>query len=300
MSSQTAGIFAQQEEAALRRLQSLRGELFDADPNASVIIPVRSRTQLTHSLALLSDLARYHGDYTLEFILVVDDFELIPEESEYFRNIGVHLVFTEPDGPERAGGTIDVRARGVRAARAGITLHFAPDVRIPDPSALIDWYIESLYSEYQLAYTWIDFENRPGRLSTRLSLVVLNVLRSLKRTLLGVPTTRGCNYAVTRSLFLELYETGQLSADINIGLAARLAEARSRYSKEPRLRVVLSTRKYSARTLLYPARILRSLNYNLRAVPVAFKTTEWINWKVFSEEAEKRERQSPPFAGEKP
>ncbi len=276
--------------AELRRRLPRLWSPAQADPNASVIVPVGSPAELKQVFCLLSDLSHYRGSYSLECLLALPAGQpwLPPERLALLDSLGLRVVFTSA----RGRGGLAARGCAAQAARAGILLHFAADTRLPDPTALVDWYVRSLFGKFQLAYSRVDFYGLPGSPGVRLSLFVLNGLRALKRRLLGVPTPRGSNYAITRSLFLDLYEAGTLSEEHPVGLAARLAQARSRYAADRRLRAYIPAHKFSPRTLLSPARILRRLRANLRALPAGFRPGEWMNWKVFTDELDMWENRS--------
>jgi hypothetical protein len=287
------------DEELRRHMQRLRGTA-EADPNASLIVPISARSGFSLIQGLIGDLARYRGSYTLEIILMVAASLAgsAPEEIEHLRGLGLQVIAAPEGGQNWEAVQLEARAQGVEAARAGITLHFSPDARLPDATALIDWYIQSLYSVYQLAYSQISYYGLPDGMNTRLSLALVDTFRKVKRVLLGVPTTRGSNYAINRHLFLKLYESGKLTVDLPVGLAVRLAEARSRYSSERRLQVYLSAHKYSPQSLLNLHRILRRLRYNLRAIPLTFHSSEWANWRVFTDELDKGDQFPSPFAKE--
>lgn len=286
------------EPLSARHLEELRQRLPrlwsppQADPNASVIVPVGSPAGLQQVFYLLADLACYEGFYSLECLLALPAGQDWPpaEKLELLEALGLRLVFIPAGVWEQ--GALAARAFAAQAARAGVLLHFASDTRLPDPTALLDWYVGSLSGSYQLAYSRVDFYGLPERAGVRLSLRLLDGLRLVKRRLLGVPTPRGSNYAITRALFLDLYEAGKLSDDTPVGLAARLAQARSRYSSDRRLRACVSAHKFNPRTLLSPARMLRRLRLNLRALPAGFRPGEWLNWKVFSDEPDTWEKGS--------
>jgi hypothetical protein len=287
------------DEELRRHLQRLRGDAGLA-PEASIIIPINAQADLLVAHNLLADLFSYRGSHRLEFVLVINNYPLDtpPDEIKLYRRLGANVVAVPNVRKPGEVIIISARALGARAAQAPITLHFDADVRIPDATALIDWYIQSLSSEYELAYTRVDFYGLPQKIATRVRMAIHYSSRWAKRTLMSIPTTRGSNYAIGRSLFLELYEAGKLSVDIQVGPAAKLAGARSRYSGRQNLRVYTSARKQSGRWLRLFPYFLHRLNYNLKAIPTSFRAVDRTSWKGFDEESQIREERSSPLAKE--
>ncbi len=285
-----------------RQLSRLRGSL-EAGPDASIIIPVNARMDLALVHNLLSDLFQYQGHSLLEFVLVINNYapEAPPQEIEQYRRLGANLAAV-PD-VRRPGEVVIISARalGARTSRSPYNLHFDADVRIPDATALVDWYIQSLSRGAGLAYSRVEFYNLPDKPATRVRLVIHHSTRWAKRSLLGIPTARGSNYAITRALFLQLYEEGRLSVDIQVGPAARLAGARSVYSGRKEHRVYTSARKQSGRWLRLFPYFLHRLYFNLKATPNSLRRTHpGARWKGFDRESEIRQsRSAPPFKGDR-
>ena len=70
----------------------MRGDL-DLAPEASVIIPVNAKTDLTTVLAVLDDLSLYRGRRRVEVILVVNNFDPgFPPKLRHFREGGLRVL----------------------------------------------------------------------------------------------------------------------------------------------------------------------------------------------------------------
>jgi hypothetical protein len=268
----------------------LRGRS-EQPPDASIVIPVNAQGDLRTALKPLGDIVRYIGQYRVEIILVINNFPAAnpPVEIEQFRELGVQVVAAPSARRPGEVVIISARALGVQAVRSNITIHFDADCRIADINALLDWYIQSLTSGAQLAYSQVDFYETRGLFSIRIKMAIHHTVRWIKRHLLGIPTTRGSNYAIDRSLFLQLYEAGKLSVDLQVGPAAKLAGARIVYSSQPSLTVYTSGRKFRGGwTRLF--RMLRyRFRYNLGAIPTRHRSVTRTSWDGFDRESERRE-----------
>jgi len=271
-------------------LTRIRGSL-ERLPEASIVIPVNAQGDLRAALKPLHELTQYVGKYAIEIILVINNFpaDNPPAEIEQFQEIGARVVAAASARRPGEVVIISARALGVQAASANITIHFDADCRIPDVNALLDWYIQSLNSGAQLAYSHVGFYDFQDISSVRAKIAIHHLLRWLKRNFLGVPTTRGSNYAIDRFLFLQLYEAGKLSVDLQIGPAAKLAGARIVYSSHPNLTVYTSGRKFRGGwTRLF--RMLRyRFGYNLKAIPTQQRDVTRTSWDGFDRESDRRE-----------
>jgi len=233
-------------QARLReQLKRLRGNP-DQPAAASIIVPVNAEADLATVLRLLEDVVRYRGEHAIEVVLVINNYppEHPPAELAWFRDLGVQVVAVP--SARRAGEVVIVSARalGVQAANAEITIHFDADCHVPDMNALLNWYIGCLQSGYQLAYSHVGYYDLRKLPSVYVKIGLHHSVRWLKRNLFRIPTTRGSNYAVARSLFLQLYEAGKISVDLQIGPAAKLAGARIAYSGRPSRNVLTSGRRF--------------------------------------------------------
>ncbi len=258
--------------------------------DGTVIIPVNARADLETVLLPLEDLARYNGSQSFEVILVINNYEAEspPAEIEKFRDLGIQVVAV-PD-VRRQGEVVIVSARvaGVNAAKSEVTVHFDADCRIPDPTALLDWYFDTLRAKPGVAYTHVGYYELRRKLSVHFKVLVHNVSRWGKRRLLGIPTTRGSNYAVCKSVLLDLYKRGQISVDLQIGPAARLAGSHVSYSGQRQLTVFTSGRRFKGGWLKLFSYFLYRLRYNLNAIPTRQRAVTRDSWSGFDRETENR------------
>lgn len=134
------------------------------------------------------------------------------------------------------------RIPGVRLARSPAILLFDADCRIPNPGALIDWYIARLGEGYDLAYTHVDYTDLPPGISVRARMFVHHASRWFKRRILRIPTSRGSNYAMRRDLMLDLFAQGRIPYDIHVGPVVKSMGGRIAYSGEKDLLVLTSGR----------------------------------------------------------
>lgn len=248
----------------LRRLRRETG----APPVASVVIPVNAQADLENVRSVVHELGRYAGTHALEVVLVINNYpeDAPPPEIGAYREAGARVVAVP--SAWRAGEAICLSARvpGVRAATSDAVLLFDADTRIPDPTALLDWYVGRLAAGAKTAYTHVGYYELRPLWSVRARIAAHNAARWTKRVLLRIPTTRGSNYAVSRAAFLELYDDGLVTDDLNVGPAVKGAGGRVAYSGSRRLVVLTSGRKFRggwgklARYLLY------RLRYNVRAL----------------------------------
>ena len=239
-------------------------------PDASIVVPVNAKGDLENARRLLADLARYNGPHTFETILVVNNYDgdPAPQVAEY-EATGAR-VLSLPRVERRIGEAIafSVRLPGVRAAEASWIILFDADCRIPDATALLDWYVARGRSGVGVAYTHVDFYDLLPARSVRVKVRMHHVARWVKRALLRLPTTRGSNYAVRRELMLDLYEAGLLADDLNVGPAAKARGEAIVYSGERSLTVLTSGRMFRAGWLRIVTYFWYRLRYNLRVLPV--------------------------------
>ena len=136
----------------------MRGSV-ERPPDASIVIPVNAQGDLRTALKPLNDLAQYTGKYASEIILVINNFPAgnPPAEIEQFQETGVRVVAAASARRPGEVVIISARALGVQAASANSTIHFDADCRIPDVNALLDWYVQSLNSGAQLAYSHVGY-----------------------------------------------------------------------------------------------------------------------------------------------
>jgi glycosyltransferase involved in cell wall biosynthesis len=239
-------------------------------PDASVAIPVNAQADLENVLVILGDIARYGGKQSFEVVLVINNYPADdpPEEIAAYAAAGIHVV-SVPNA-WRAGEAVCLSARvpGIRAAEAERILLFDADCRIPDPTLVLDWYVDQFRSGAQVAYTRVGHYDLRPLWSVRARMGAHHFSRWVKRVLLRIPTTRGSNYGVDRTAFMRVYEGGLLADDLNVGPAVKAAGGRVVYAGAPRLQVLTSGRKfrggwrklarYLRYRLLYNVRVLRT------------------------------------------
>lgn len=266
----------------------LRGDPMQA-LDASIIIPVNARADSDLVLKPIGDILRYTGNHTIEIILVINNYpsDQPPPEISQFRELGAQVVAVP--SARRPGEAVWTSARvlGARAANSAVTIHMDSDCRVPDINALLDWYIPAFKSGARLAYTRVGFHDLRDLRSVRAKIAVHHAARWVKRELLGIPTARGSNYAIDRSLFLQLYDVGKLHDDIQIGMAAKLAGARIAYSGRPELTVLTSGRRFHGGWLKLIRYARYRLRYNLKAIPT--RRGELASWEVFDRVSNRRE-----------
>jgi hypothetical protein len=218
----------------------------------------------------VSDLTRYSGKHCFEVILVINNYpvEEPPPEIQLYGDLGMK-VLSIPN-LRRPGEVASITARmyGFRAALSETGISFDADCRIPNPTALIDWYIAQLQAGAQAAYTHVGYYRLRDRWSVRARIVIHHLARWVKRVVLGIPTVRGSNYAVRVSTLISLYEQGLVADELNVGPTAKASGARVRYSGARELRVLTSGRMFRGGWLKLCRYLGYRLRYNLRVLPV--------------------------------
>ena len=215
-------------------------------PDVSMIVPVNAREHLAAVRELLADVASYGGQHTLEMILVINNYpgDRPPPELEAFRHMGVQVLAIP--NVRRTGEEVALSARfmGLEIAGAEHTIHFDADCRVPNATALIDWYVEQLSGGAQLAYTNTQYHGLSPSAAMRVRIMAHHLARWIKRVVLGTPTARGSNFALRRSFGLPLRDDPRLSGqELRWGPAVRAAEGRVVYSGRPDLVLLTSGRK---------------------------------------------------------
>lgn len=279
---------AQAYSGLREKLVRLRGDS-TLPPDASIIIPVNAQSDLTNVLEVVEDIAGYSGKHSLEIILVINNYAPeSPPELDRYRRMGIHVVAVPT--ARRSGEVVIVSARalGVEAASSKVTIHFDSDCRIKNVDALLDWYITTLESGVGVAYTHVGFYDLRNILSVHVKVLIHNTVRWVKRNFLGIPTTRGSNYAIARRLFLELYRAGKLSVDLQIGPAAKLAGARVAYSGKSHLTVLTSGRRFRGGWVKMIKYLRYRLRYNLMAIPTRSREVTRNSWDGFDKESDSR------------
>jgi hypothetical protein len=211
--------------------------------DASVVIPVNAQKDLVPLQRVLSDLIRYSGSRRLEMILVINNFPAgePPEEIPIYQRAGLSVAAIPRVVPQ-GGIAMAARIPGVRLARSRSVLLFDADCRIPNPTALIDWYVDRLQEGYDLVYTHVDYTDLPTGVSVKARIFVHHGSRWLKRNILRIPTSRGSNYAMHRDRMLELFAQGRIPYDIHVGPVIKSTGGRIAYSGAKELVVLTSGR----------------------------------------------------------
>jgi glycosyltransferase involved in cell wall biosynthesis len=227
------------------RYLRLRGNP-DIPPRASIVIPVNAQKDLENILRLAADISRYAGISTFELIIVVNNYppDQPPSELEAYRQIGFSVIAL-PRVEHKGGVAIAARIPGVAAARSDSILLFDADCQIPNPTALLDWYVSQLEKGTDLAYTHVDYTDLPAGWSVKVRMFIHHTTRWFRRSILGIPTTRGSNYGIKRRLMLDLYAQGRLPYDILVGPVVRSTHGRIAYSASKELIVYTSGRFFS-------------------------------------------------------
>lgn len=238
--------------------------------DASIVVPVNAQGDIGHALTLLGDLERYRGPHRLEMVLVVNNFPPgePPTAVGDLEAMGARVLAMAD--VRRAGHSVGIVARmhGLRAARGEPAILFDADCRIPNPTALIDWYVGAFRDGAGAAYTRVGHFDLPPGFTVRLRVFMHHGGRWVKRTLLRVPTIRGSNYAVLKGLFLRLYDEGLIVHDMNVGPAVKATGARIAYSGSKELTVLTSGRMVRGGWLRLLRFIPKRIKYNARTLPV--------------------------------
>lgn len=215
----------------------------DLPPDASIVIPVNAQKDLAPLQRVLSDLARYSGGRRIEMILVINNYpaDEPPVEVQVYQQAGIQVIGI-PKIHHQGGVAMAARIPGVRLARSQAVLLFDADIHIPNPGALIDWYIARLQEGFDLAYTHVDYTDLPPGISVKARMFVHHASRWFKRKILRIPTSRGSNYAMRRDLMLDLFEQGRIPYDIHVGPVVKSMGGRIAYSGSKELLVLTSGR----------------------------------------------------------
>lgn len=219
---------------------------FNIPPRASVVIPVNAQKDLSRILLVASDILAYKDVMPIEFILVVNNYpsDNPPKEIDDFVDMGFNVRCT-PKVEHKGGVAIASRILGIELARSETLLLFDADCRIPNAKALLGWYISQLEAGSDLAYTHVDYMDLPSDMATKVRMFIHHASRWFKRTVLGVPTCRGSNYAIKRKLMLELFSQGRIPYDIHVGPVLKSINARIAYSGSKELMVLTSGRFFN-------------------------------------------------------
>ncbi|MEM7117137.1 MAG: hypothetical protein AAF614_32185 [Chloroflexota bacterium] len=241
-------------------------------PDASVIMPVNAQGDLGNVMNILNDLTNYQGNNTFEIILVINNFppDNLPEEIEKLRDLGITVV--DIPSVRRPGEAVGFSARipGVRASKVEPCILFDADCRVPNPTAVLDWYVKQFQNGAKAAYSHVDFYDLRKGWSIKTRIFIHHAARWYKRNILKIPTTRGSNYGVQRTMMLDLYERKMLADEMNVGPTFKAQGAKIAYSGSRKLRVLTSGRMFTPGG--GPMKLFRyfryRLRYNKRTLPV--------------------------------
>lgn len=228
-----------------KELLRLRGKR-SVYPDATVVVPVNAEKDLTNIQQLLSDLARYSGRKLIEIILVINNYpkENPPQEIQIYHQLGLTVVAV-PHVEHVGGVAIAARIPGIKVANSSKIILFDADCRIPNPTALIDWYIQQFDDNYDLAYTHVDYTDLPPGVSVKVRMFIHHAWRGFRRKILGTPTSRGSNYAIRKKFILELFAKGLIPYDLHVGPAVKANGGRIAYSGAKELVVLTSGRFFA-------------------------------------------------------
>ncbi len=252
-----------------RRLTAL-APAANATPDISIVVPVNAQGDLSNVERVLADISGYAGTRSIELILVVNNYPPAepPDAIDRLGAMGVRVVAVPNIRTHGEAPPFSARLPGIRAARARAVVTFDADCRIPDPTALIDWYVDAFAGGGRAAYTNVRYYDLREGWSIRARMAAHHGSRWVKRVLLRIPTIRGSNYAVDRDLFLGLYERGMLAEDMNVGPAMHKFSGPIPYSGDSRHVVLTSGRMFRGGWRKLSRYLLYRLRSNLRVIPV--------------------------------
>ena len=248
-------------------VERLRGDP-SVPPSASIVVPVNAQGDLENVLDIVGDVTGYEGSRTFEIVLVINNYpaDAPPRELEEYADAGMRTVGIP--AAWRKGEVVSFTARipGARAAAAQFLVHFDADCRVRNPTPLLDWYGSRLEEGASAAYTRVGYYDLRPLWSVRARIAVHHAARWAKRNILRIPTIRGSNYAIDRSLFLALYDQGHLMDDLNVGPAVKAKGGAVAYSSKRDLQVLTSGRKFQGGWLKLIRYLGYRLGYNVRVI----------------------------------
>ena len=251
-------------------VERLRGDQ-SSPPAGSVVVPVDARADLENVLQIVGDMTRYEGSRTFEVVLVINNYPADAPPAELATYAGAGMRIVGIPAAWRKGEVVSFTARipGARAAAAQFLVHFDADCRVRNPTALLDWYVKRLEEGARAAYTRVGYYDLRPLWSVRARIAIHHCARWTKRNILRIPTIRGSNYAIDRSLFLALYDQGHLMDDLNVGPMVKAKGGAVAYSGARDLEVLTSGRKFQGGWLKLIRYLGYRLGYNVRVIPAS-------------------------------
>jgi hypothetical protein len=250
-------------------LARLRGDPA-APPDASIVVPVNAQADLENVLHVVDEISRYQGHRTFELVIVINNYPAgdPPKELKTYAQAGMRALGLP--SVWRSGEVVSFTARvpGAREAASELLIHFDADCRIQNASALLDWYVGQSERGTDAAYTHVGYYDLRPVWSVRARIAIHHVARWVKRAVLRIPTIRGSNYAVDRSLFLSLYDRGLLTDDLNVGPAVKASGGSIAYGRARNLWVLTSGRRFRGGWLKLARYLWYRTRYNIRVLPV--------------------------------
>jgi Glycosyltransferase like family 2 len=240
-------------------------------PDASIVVPVNAQGDLENVLTLLGDLGRYAGRHELEIVLVVNNYgeDHPPPGIRALEALdGVRVLAIPSVREPGVAVAFSARLAGMRTASSPYAIHLDADCRVPDPTSLLDWYVERLHGGDAVAYTRVRYHSLRRRPSVYARIAIHHAARWIKRVILRIPTTRGSSYAVHVPTLLRLHAEGLVADEMNVGPAARSRGARVVYSGDRRMVVQTSGRMFAGGWRRLWRYLRYRLRYNLRVLPV--------------------------------
>jgi len=240
------------------------------------VVPVNAQKDLLRVLTLASDIVAYRGCQPIEIILVVNNYPANnpPEEIQEYQRLGFRVLGVEKV-KHQGGVAIAARIPGIEVAQSEIILLFDADCRIQNPTALLDWYINQLDSGVDLAYSHVDYFDLPVGLVIKIRMFIHHASRWYKRVLLGIPTSRGSNYAIRRKLILELFAQERVHYDIHVGPVIKAIGREVAYSGAKEHVVFTSGRFFSNSWKELFAYLIWRVGYYLRVRPTKPATPDF-------------------------
>lgn len=271
----------------------IRGNL-EQKPDLSVIIPFNAQADMQAIQPLLEDLSRYKGRRAVEVLVVLNNYpsEQPPPHKQELEAFNLAVVCVPNVRKKGEAVAFSGRVHGLRAASSDHAVLFDADCRVPNATALLDWYADQLQNGAVAAYTPVHYNNLPAGISIRARVLAHYLARWGKRALLRVPTTRGGNYAVNRVRMLPLYDQGYMADEMNVGPTMKAKAGRVAYSGARRLRVLTSGDRLRSGWSELGRYLMYRLRYNMNVLPVdanAAKRTKRTHsngraYAIFSEE----------------